>query len=49
MIWQINTTDVIDDGTSITVTVRFKASYDDRTRILELIKDHKLVSKLTEE
>ena len=49
MIWQTDTTDVIDDGVAIVVTVKFKASYEDRKRILELIKDHKLVNKLTEE
>lgn len=49
MIWHTNDTKVIDDGISITVTVTFKASYDDRKRILDMISEHKLVYNLTKE
>lgn len=49
MIQQIGSTDIIDSGFAINVTITFKASYDDRIRILDLIRDNKLIDKLTKE
>lgn len=49
MIWQTDDIKVTDCGAAITVVVTFKASYDDRKRILKQISEHTLIYNLTKE
>lgn len=48
MIWQTgcNEITVIDDGQTVKVTLTFKASAEDRKRILQEIADNKLINRM---
>lgn len=48
MIWQTGCNDIYvkDNGKSIEVTLTFKASAEDRKRILQEIADNKLINRM---
>lgn len=48
MIWQTGCKEitVVDDGKMATVTLTFKASEEDRKRILSEIADNKLINRM---
>lgn len=48
MIWQTGCREitVIDDGKTATITMTFKASAEDRKKILQEIADNKLINRM---